>query len=201
VTIFARRHARLRSEEVILTSRLSCPPRKLDGYLGEASEGPPLFGAALSFAFQAWVLAITVLAFHRQPNARQAAPAGFMNQARRLSHAGPAGRCRRAPADAERDRLGRALPGHCVCPERAPLPLVDAKLDKAASPLGVHFRPRWRGAAPPPPFPYARVDGLEPVSAMPPPAARGQAIFLGTTEPRATRPEGFPPRGGSRIVA
>jgi hypothetical protein len=78
VTIFARRHARLRSEEVILTSRLSCPPRKLDGYLGEASEGPPLFGAALSFAFQAWVLAITVLAFHRQPNARQAAPAGFM---------------------------------------------------------------------------------------------------------------------------
>jgi|SRR5262245_38395384 len=30
---------------------------------------------------------------------------------------------------------------------------------------------------------------------MPSPAARGQAIFLGATEPRAARPEGFPPRG------
>jgi hypothetical protein len=28
---------------------------------------------------------------------------------------------------------------------------------------------------------------------MPSPAARGQAIFLGATEPRAARPEGFPP--------
>jgi hypothetical protein len=27
------------------------------------------------------------------------------------------------------------------------------------------------------------------------PAARGQAIFLKATEPRAARPEGFPPRG------
>jgi len=42
------------------------------------------------------------------------------------------------------------------------------------------------------PLPCARVDGLEPELATPPQAGR-QAIFLGATEPRAARPEGFPP--------
>ena len=51
---------------------------------------------------------------------------------------------------------------------------------------------RGRGAADA--APLARVDGLAPPIMKCPMVGR-QTIFLGKTEPRAARPEGYPPRG------
>src|SRR5262245_2715442 len=62
--------------------------------------------------------------------------------------------------------------------------------------LGVHSCPDLKGAATKLPLPCARVDGLEPV--MKYPAVGRQAIFLGTTEPRAARP-GFACRGAISV--
>jgi hypothetical protein len=72
----------------------------------------------------------------------------------------------------------------------------SAEQNKVAR-LGVHFRSRLeRGSDQA--APLARDDGLEPF--MLSPRARWQAIFLGAPEPRAIRPEKFPPRTVTSLV-
>src|SRR5262249_38138589 len=64
--------------------------------------------------------------------------------------------------------------------------------------LGVHFRPRLEGAATRLPLPVRELMALNRNPHVP--AAGRQAIFLGTTEPRAARPRKAPPRSDAKYA-
>jgi len=71
----------------------------------------------------------------------------------------------------------------------------QARKQSKVARLGVHSRSRLERGSDQAAPPCARVDGLEPLTMLP--AGGRQAIFLGTTGPRAARPGKTPPRGAT----